>query len=294
VTGRVRTFFDLVRLPNLFTAAADILAGFLYAGGLLGDWAAWLPLAIASMCLYAGGVALNDVCDAARDCAERSRRPIPSGRISRRGAGLIAGAFLLVGVGLACSCGLRSVAIAFALVVSIVLYDWVLKRTPIAPVMMGMCRGLNLSLGMMPAADLFVAPMLVPIGLFVLYVASLTLFARCEAGVGASDRLRLFIATAGGAVAFGLFFVLPSFSVGVVNPSRVGVLVGIGGVLVVGIRAALNPSPARVQQGVKMLIVLLVWFDVCLAWAGAGWVAGVAVASLILPTLLLGRLFRMT
>ncbi len=294
MTGRVRTFFDLVRLPNLFTAAADILAGFLYAGGSLSDWGSWLPLAIASMCLYAGGVALNDVCDAARDRAERSQRPIPSGRISRNGAGLIAGAFLLIGVGLAFSCVLRSGAIAFALVVSIVLYDWVLKDTPVAPVMMGMCRGLNLSLGMVPAANLCVAPMLVPVGLFVLYVASLTLFARREAVVDASDRLRLLIATAGGAVAFGLLLVLPGISAGFVEGAWVAVLFGCGGVLIVGIRAGLNPSPARVQRGVKMLIVLLVWFDVCLAWTGAGWVGGVAACSLILPTLLLGRVFRMT
>lgn len=292
--GRVRTFFDLVRLPNLFTAAADILGGFLYAGGTLGDWSAWLPLAFASMFLYAGGVASNDVCDAKRDRVERPRRPIPSGRITRRSAGLISGSLLVVGVALASTAGLRSGAIALALVVAIVLYDWILKKTFVAPPMMGTCRGLNLALGMAPAADLFSAPILLPIGFFALYVASLTLFARGEATVDRSHRPRLLIGLLGCVSGFALLLAFPIFSIEVVQSSRIAILFGFGAVLIVGLRAAANPTSQRVQRAVKALILVLVWFDVCLAWTGAGWVAGVAVASLILPTLLMGRLFRMT
>ncbi len=294
MTGRVRTFFDLVRLPNLFTAAADILAGFLYAGGSLSDCGAWLPLAIASMFLYAGGVALNDVCDAKRDEIERPGRPIPSGRITLGAAGFLSAMLLLIGVALASTAGVRSGVIAVALVVSIVLYDWVFKNTPLAPVLMGSCRGLNLALGMVPAADLFAAPMLVPIGLSVLYVSSLTLFARREAVVDTSHRMRLLIATQGCVVAVAMLLSLPYFSVEVVGSSRLAILLGFHGILITGLRAARKPSPESVQRSVKILILMLVWFDACLAWSAAGWVAGVVVASMILPTLLLGRMFRMT
>ena len=41
----------------------------------------WLPLAAASMVLYASGTALNDVFDCEIDRAERPGRPLPSGRI---------------------------------------------------------------------------------------------------------------------------------------------------------------------------------------------------------------------
>jgi hypothetical protein len=33
VNAKLRGYLELVRLPNLFTAAADILAGFFYASG---------------------------------------------------------------------------------------------------------------------------------------------------------------------------------------------------------------------------------------------------------------------
>ncbi|NBW86494.1 MAG: hypothetical protein EBR23_06620, partial [Planctomycetia bacterium] len=61
----------LVRLPNLATAAADSLAGFLIcwcAAGNVG-WtpaACWLAVA-ASVAFYAAGMVLNDVCDVETD-----------------------------------------------------------------------------------------------------------------------------------------------------------------------------------------------------------------------------------
>ena len=59
------SWLKLIRVPNLATAIADPLAGFLIAGGYqyenlpVGGW-----LAIASsFCLYAGGIIQNDVVD---------------------------------------------------------------------------------------------------------------------------------------------------------------------------------------------------------------------------------------
>ncbi len=53
--------FQLIRLPNVLTAAADSLAGWLLGGRSLGEAGRWVPLALASMILYAAGMALNDV-----------------------------------------------------------------------------------------------------------------------------------------------------------------------------------------------------------------------------------------
>jgi len=78
---RARDLFELVRLPNVFTAPADVAMGLAAAG------ASWEPryalLFGASMLAYAGGMALNDACDAELDAVERPKRPIPSGRVSR-------------------------------------------------------------------------------------------------------------------------------------------------------------------------------------------------------------------
>src|SRR5205085_362720 len=78
----IKPYLQLIRLPNVFTAGADSLAGWLLVGGSLADWSGWLPLVGASFALYAGGVALNDYFDYATDLEERPKRPLPSGRVS--------------------------------------------------------------------------------------------------------------------------------------------------------------------------------------------------------------------
>ena len=70
----------LVRVPNLATAAADPLAGFLIVAGL--RELAWPPVACglavaAVVAIYAGGMVLNDWCDLELDRRERPERPSP-------------------------------------------------------------------------------------------------------------------------------------------------------------------------------------------------------------------------
>ena len=85
----VRDYLQLVRLPNLFTAVADVAMGFFVAQPLLAErrlgmweWAALGTLAAASVLLYAAGVVLNDWFDLEIDRQERPERPLPSGRIA--------------------------------------------------------------------------------------------------------------------------------------------------------------------------------------------------------------------
>ena len=60
------SWLQLVRLPNLATAVADPLAGFLVVGGFGAydnlPMGGWLVIA-SSLCLYAGGMVQNDVAD---------------------------------------------------------------------------------------------------------------------------------------------------------------------------------------------------------------------------------------
>ena len=55
----------------------------------------------ASLCLYAGGIALNDFFDRNLDAVERPERPIPSGIVPAITAGLLGFSLLLAGVAFA-------------------------------------------------------------------------------------------------------------------------------------------------------------------------------------------------
>jgi len=109
----LRAYAQLVRLPNVFTAFADIGLGILATWQLLPedlpkDWV-WRALCLlaASGCLYCGGMVFNDVFDLEQDKRERPFRPIPSGRISRLVATLFGAALLAAGIGCVCEFILR-------------------------------------------------------------------------------------------------------------------------------------------------------------------------------------------
>src|SRR4051794_19149635 len=102
---RIKPYLQLVRLPNLFTAAADSLAGWLIVRGSLEEPRRWVPLVLASVAIYAAGIVLNDVFDFEIDRVERPNRPLPSGRVSRRFAAWAGGIALVLGPCLAALSG---------------------------------------------------------------------------------------------------------------------------------------------------------------------------------------------
>src|SRR6266404_2937808 len=79
-----RAYAQLLRLPNVFTALADICLGWLgaLAAGVPGTrWPSFACLLFASASLYSAGMVWNDFFDIEQDRRERPFRPLPSGRI---------------------------------------------------------------------------------------------------------------------------------------------------------------------------------------------------------------------
>lgn len=178
-----RAWGRLLRLPNLLTVPGDPLVGFLLvtqgSGSLLpGLWAA-----ATSLCFYAAGLIINDLCDIETDRKERPDRPLPSGQIRPLAAGVIA--LLLLGAGQAFCCTLDSQAwwIGFMLVLTIFLYNIGFKNIPvIGPLTMGACRGLNVLLGAsaVPAIEPLPAALLLAVATIAGYIAAVTHIARHE------------------------------------------------------------------------------------------------------------------
>jgi 4-hydroxybenzoate polyprenyltransferase len=142
----VRDLVELVRAPAALTVPGDSLAGAALAGWPFG--ARTPALALASCCLYWGGMALNDYADRELDRTERPERPIPSGRVTPRFALRLATGLTAAGIGLAgVAGGRRALAVAVPLAAAVWAYDLVLKSTPAGPAGMAACRGLDVLLG---------------------------------------------------------------------------------------------------------------------------------------------------
>src|SRR5438552_3330559 len=91
---RLHAYLQLLRMPNLFTAMADIFMGFLIAHGSLEPWPRLLSVLLVSSAIYLAGMVLNDWFDLEVDRVERPSRPLPSGRIPAQHA-LVLGVVLL-------------------------------------------------------------------------------------------------------------------------------------------------------------------------------------------------------
>lgn len=132
----------LLRVGTLFSPAADVVAGACVAGLPLDATVA--RAAVASVCLYAGGMVWNDVADRRVDAAQRPERPLVRGDVPLAVAVALGVALLAGGVALS-PCRAHHGLIA-ALVLA---YDFGSKRAPLLGVLlMGTLRGLNLGVGL--------------------------------------------------------------------------------------------------------------------------------------------------
>jgi 4-hydroxybenzoate polyprenyltransferase len=303
-----------VRLPNVFTALADIGLGMLTVSAFdpeaVGWWRGWLFLMMASACLYSAGMVWNDFFDVVQDRRERPFRPLPSGRVTIGEAAFL-GTFLLifgvyyaafagtsttsvapdlVGVFLPYDAGTPPTFVALGLAGAILLYDGLLKKTWAGPLGMGLCRFLNVLLGLSPA-EASVIPWSTRIYLATvvgIYIVGVTWFARTEAR--SSSRPALAMAACVMLTGLVLGLAAPVW-VEHANPSVIFpyLLLGLGFLLGVPVVRAINrPIPALVQPAVKRAILGLVILDAALATALAGSL-GLILLLLLLPTLYLGR-----
>jgi len=291
----MKPYAQLVRLPNVFTALADIGLCALATRSLPGQWFPFTLLLLASACLYCGGMVWNDFFDIEQDRRERPFRPIPSGRVPRRTAGQLGAVLLLAGVALATLSGwradgfaLRPLLLALLLVVAILLYDAWLKRTWAAPIGMGACRFLNVLLGLTVVAGAMPSYSVHLASVVGIYIVGVTWFARTEARTSKRSTLTAAALTMLAGLALGIFvptWMPPDTS----SPLFPYLLVALA--FAVGIpawKAIETPTPPHVQAAVKRAIMGLVGLDAVLATGLAGSV-GLVLLLLLWPALWLGK-----
>jgi 4-hydroxybenzoate polyprenyltransferase len=300
-----RACFELLRLPAVFTAIADVMMGYLVTqGSFQPPWAIAL-LVVASSLIYLAGMVLNDAHDVDVDAIDRPQRPIPSGRISlasaqRLGWGMLAGGVIAAWLVGYLAGNLRPSIVASLLATAVVLYDIILKRTAIAPLLMGSCRLLNVLLGMsltetkdtMLPRPWAPAEWTIAAGISI-YILGVTIFARTEA----RETSRWRLATGLAVMASGILTLAAGAS-NVGNSSRYRWIVWlvIGAFVVVrhGV-SILSAQPRAIQRSIRTALRTLIFLDAVVAFEAAPHSAGcLLILALFAPMLVLECWFGTT
>lgn len=184
MNATVAAWGKLLRISLSATAVGDVLAGCVLATGGLTDVSAVLRLVAASLCIYHGGMALNDWADRKEDAEFGRQRPIPDGQVGAGAALLAAVLLLLAGPLLAASVDPAAATWALALTALVVLYDLVGRGDLLGPTLLAGCRFLNLSLPFLALGAGMATPLAVwsaPI-VYGAYVFTLSRLGRYEDG----------------------------------------------------------------------------------------------------------------
>lgn len=275
-------YLELVRLPHLFIAMADPMAGFI-AASASGMDIFKLPYILASSALiYAGASACNDFADRERDPAER---PIPSGRISHGGALVLGVVLIIAGVLSASVAGVYPLIAALCLSAALVSYNAGLKNGLFSGALtMGLCRALNLSLGL-SAGSFSIGLLLLPLIIFAFVFAITLLKSHSIAERSLSPGIGVLSGwiVACAAVQYHLF---SGFFIGEGLVFAAMFYVASGAAVIMALSGRLRTGAA-----VKTLIFSIPLLDAALSAGTGGLTAGLPVAALALPAMVLSRRF---
>lgn len=206
IWSRVRPWLELARVSNLATCVSNTMTGIALGlaarippgdpdGEIAGSalrppdpnvgafrWDILATAAPGIIALYIAGMILNDLVDASTDSTERPGRPIPSGRISRRDAGIALGFCVLVASGTLAFLSIPAAIAAGSLLCFIVAYDILHQKSETTVLLLGICRALIYAVAAAATAwPLEPLPLAVFGSALLLYVVGLSVIARVEA-----------------------------------------------------------------------------------------------------------------
>jgi 4-hydroxybenzoate polyprenyltransferase len=283
-----------MRPANIVTSVADVLAGIAISGYLMNietDYFPVLMLCISTIGLYGGGIVFNDVFDADLDKIERPERAIPSGAVKLNEAIFLGTFLLLTGIAAAFTIAALSGIIAISIAFFALLYNKYSKHHSfLGPLNMGLCRGLNLLLGISiiaAALNEWYFLGIVPL----IYIFSITMISQGE--VHGSNRNKLYygaflylivissllyLSWTKGQVLIALFFIIP-FAWMIFKPL---------------FRAIQEPLGKNIGKAVKAGVISLILMDASWSAVFGSPVAAICIALLLPLSLWLAKRFAVT
>ncbi len=130
---KLLAYIELARPLNGVIAFISAWLGGIFAAGNTLRWISDIKLlyvSAAALLLLSAGNAINDYFDYKIDRFNKPKRPIPSGRISRRNALIFAAILIVIGIGLGVLINIYAFSIAILVAFLLVSYALWLKRMP--------------------------------------------------------------------------------------------------------------------------------------------------------------------
>ncbi len=290
-------YFVLLRPANVITATSDILAGAAISGyffelntpSLLN----LILLVLSTSCLYAGGIVFNDVFDLNIDRTERPERPLPRGQISLKNAQIFGATLLLLGILFSFLIHIESGIIAILISLMALLYDRYTKDfLVIGSLNMGICRGLNLMLGM-SILPLVIYSHLVWICMIpVIFIAAITLTSKGE--VLGKNRSTILMALTLDLIVTGLLLrigILGWMDIWMAGPF---ILFWIGLNVKAKLKAIIKNSPEFIKIAVKVGVLSLIPLNASYVAGFGHWILGLCIILLLPISLGLAKKFSVT
>ena len=303
-----RQYIILVRLPNIFTAASNILSGYftivatvsssfinlhlLYLVGLM----------TSSSLLYLAGIVFNDYFDIEIDKKERLTRPLPSGKITKRKALTIAISSMIAANVITLVINWTSFIIAIILTTIIIAYDYGLKHNNITgPIIMGLARSINVILGASPALSTLLLSvtaskmlLFIAISLF-LYIVAISILSKKEVSGKATN---LIIISSLSIVFVDIAAIAIAGLIGIFQPAVFAFLVLFSVVMIITFRPILrgldNLAPIHIRNIIKNMIISIIILDSVFVSGLIGLPYGLATLLLLIPSVLLSRKLYLT
>jgi 4-hydroxybenzoate polyprenyltransferase len=296
--GKLQAYITIARPANVLSSAADVIGGALIATAAiewLDDTSLLLKafmLVLSTACLYAGGIVFNDVYDYDIDRIERPERVLPSGKLTMKEAKRFGAGLFILGVFFALLVSFSSAVLALCIVLAAFTYDAKAKHSVIyGPLMMGICRGLNMLLGISILSNSIIQHVYLAFVPF-FYIIGITLISTCETG-----RIKKNILDAGCffylLACSGLIAILyiKGLSLMSILPFLLGFLIL---TLIPLIKMQMKVNYGIIRQAVKNGVIGIVLLDATMAagYAGPEWALIILV---LLPlSMALSRYFAVT
>jgi 4-hydroxybenzoate polyprenyltransferase len=298
----LRQYLLLVRLPNIFTVPSNILAG--YFAVIPVSYANVLQLSLlmlSSILLYIAGIVFNDFFDIKTDLIERPNRPLPSGRVPKQNALIIAIVSMISANIFASAASTISFVICAILSAIVIGYDYRLKNTIIGPITMGGARSLNIILGasttlfaiLAYSSNSLVRIIFVSLSLF-FYILAISLLSRKEAGDVIETRHTI----------VGSFLIIFSLILSIVfagllaNLLKIDFLVNLilfSAIMVITYKQTnIHRDSSAIQKAIKHLVISIIILDSIFISGTAGLFYGLVSLFLVVPSIFLSRSLYVT